>query len=134
MNIATFQFNPHEEYPDHETREEVKRLGWEIIHDEKTNIYQKARAYVFYIIWSHYWRARIDIEDSKNSKSILRKIRGNKYHPGYVLDIDHYTPHWLHANSNGISYEVLKEIQKQFSYLPEENKYLPYAMSQYQGY
>ena len=120
-----------QEYPTYEIREKAKREGWEKIAIAKS-VREKAFYFVNYIIWSHYWRAREDIESKKKRQTILRKIRGKKYYPYYQLDIDHYTRHWLHANRKSLSEEVLGLISEEWGYEPEENKFLPEGCTQYQ--
>lgn len=120
-----------EEYPTYEDREKFKKEAWEKI-SQASSLEEKAYYYLQGVVWAHYWRAREDIESQRNSKSLLRKIRGKKYCPGYQLDIDHYTKHWLHANKRIIHEEVLNVIKEKWGYEPEETKYLPEGCTSYQ--
>ena len=117
-------------YPTYEQREEVKKRGWDFYHN-CTDVHQKSWCLLETIIWAHYWRAREALETARNTKTLLRKIRGKNYYQYYELDIDHYTNHWLHANRNLCSDEVLHEIEEQTKYTPEENKYLPIGHTNY---
>lgn len=133
----TQTFQNGEYGPDHSTREEMKDFAWRQVRKQSNlNKFSSAANYLLhYIIAAHYWRAREHIEESKNSKSLLRKIRGKKYYPGYTLDIDHYTRHWLWANHDRrdlFPIEVIESMKSDFFYEPEENKHLPNGMSCYQ--
>lgn len=97
-----------------------------------STVSEKSFYYINNIIWCHYWRAREDVENSINQKTLLRKIRGKKYFNNYKLDIDHYTKHWLYANKDSLSQDVLNEIKKIWGYEPEENKFLPKGCTGYQ--
>jgi hypothetical protein len=132
MNTLEKNKSLYEDYPDYMEREEAKREGWDIIGNKDATPYQKAHAYLYRIIWSHYWRARESMESQRRHKSNLKKVMGNSYYPGYRLDIDHYTNHWLYANGNRISNEVLKIIAEEYFYEPKKNKYLPEGMTLYQ--
>lgn len=118
------------EYPTYEDREDSKKEGWTRIH-ESTCPREKAGYFLNRIIWSHYWRARGEIEAQRNCKTLLKKIRGTKYYPFYELDMDHYIPNWLHANKKMVPQDVLDVIKDQWGYEPEENKYLPEGRTSY---
>lgn len=120
-----------EKYPTYEEREDAKREGWHEIRNSDS-VQKKAWYFLNRIIWAHYWRAREDVEQKKNKRSFLRAIRGKKYYPLYTLDIDHYTQHWLWANQESVSPEVMKAIKEIYFYEPEENKFLPKGYTQYQ--
>lgn len=118
------------DYPSYEERELLKKK----FHKEyfsTDNLNKKAGLLLNGLILSHYWRARMTIEDSPRPKLKLRKIRGKKYYANYVLDIDHYTNHWLWANGLGQYKEVLEKIEEIYGYKPEENKYMPEGHSYY---
>jgi hypothetical protein len=118
----------YEKYPTHHELEECKQEGWKRI-SESNCPRQKAMQYMNRIIWSDYWKARQEIETQRDCKALLKKIRGKKYYSYYVLDIDHYTLHWLHANK--VPEDVLDVIKEQWHYEPEENKYLPEGRTSY---
>lgn len=120
-----------EEYPSYEVREKAKQEGWKKIA-ESVSPREKAFHFLYRIIWSHYWRAREDIENRRYHKTFLKKIRGKKYYSGYVLDIDHYTPHWMHANRERLDQNVLDLIKDEFHYEPEKCKFLPDGCTSYQ--
>lgn len=112
LNIPKFGTTT-EKYPTYEYREARKLYYDEIYSKEDTSPRQKAHCRLHGRIWSHYWRARIALEDSPTKKeyvSKLKKIRGKKYYLGYRLDIDHYTNHWLWANGDREGPEVLAWI------------------------
>lgn len=69
-----------------------------------------------------YWRARKQVEGMP--KKDQRRIHGKRYCAGYTLDIDVYTRHWLHANSDIVPPDVLEAVCAQWSYKPEESPYL----------
>lgn len=117
-------------YPTYQEREDAKRVGWKKIEETQDAVI-KAYVFMHYIVWSHYWRAREAIESSPKPKSFLRKIRGSKYYKHYTLDIDHYTKHWMWANSKLLSEDVLLAIEDRFGYEPEENKLLPEGHTNY---
>lgn len=121
---------PHEEYPSTYKIDEIKIKGWEIISSTQ-NPRKKAFAYIYYIIWADYWRARIFLEKSKCPKSKMRKIMGVDYCSGQLLGIDHYTKNWLHANSNSLPEDVLEIITTGYFYIAEPNEYLPEGMTLY---
>ena len=80
-------------YPSYRLREDFKSIGWKfysLFLNEK-GYKEAARMLLHFVIWSHYWRAREDLETSKNSRTETRKIAGKMYFRGYKLEIDHYT-------------------------------------------
>ena len=111
-------------YPSYEMREQVKYEGWEKI-SETVCPREKACHYLNNVIWSHYWRAREALENNRKWKSLLKKVMGKKYHPGYMLDMDDYIPHYLYANLENSPKEMLNAIKEQWHYEPKESKYMP---------
>ncbi len=116
---------------EYKEREELKRKGWDDFSKAETPS-GKCQVLMHTIIKSHYWRAREALENRKDCKACLKKIRGSKYYPGYELDIDHYTEHWLFANQdhecmmNGV-----KEAAEEDWYTPKESKYMTKGCSSY---
>ena len=127
------RMSEYEYYPSYTEQEEQKSKGWELLSKRGKSMTDYERSYVILhtIIWSHYWRARISIEMQRKRKTYLKKIRGSKYYSCYVLDIDHYTKHWLHACGEIIGNENVKAIEDHFHYTPEANKYLHKGMTMY---
>ena len=126
------------EYGETERVELIKEKSWDFFNRAlKINRSRYAAFFLLHgIITCHYWMARRTIESMKTERAILRKIRGKKYEDGYILDIDHYTRHWLWANgdrSDLFPKEVIDIIREEYYYEPEENKYLPKNASIYQG-
>lgn len=122
-----------EYYPSYSEREEQKDKGWGLLSSIDLSYLQKAHAVLHTVIWAHYWRARIDIENSKQRENYLEMIRGENFYPGYILDIEHYTSHWL--ASNGLRLlcpEIVKAIKDDFYLEPKESEYLPQGMTMYQ--
>lgn len=113
----------YEEYLTYEEREKIKSEGWSEISKTEDNKV-KAMLYVNKIIYSHYWRARENLENGNKYKTNLKKIRGNKYYPGYSLEFDHYVLHWLWSWKETLDSEIMKEIKNIFHYEPEECKYM----------
>lgn len=122
------------EYPTYEEREKAKQKCDEILYDQNSTIHGKASAVVNLKIQSHYWRAREELESMKNHKKFLKKIRGKDYFSGYILDIDHYIPHWLFSMGESLAPEILECIKKQYHYQPKECKYLPKVSTVYRQY
>lgn len=120
-----------EEYPSYEFREKVKTEGWQKIF-EATSAREKAFHWLHSVIWSHYWRAREHLESRKDHKTCLRKIMGKKYYPHYVLDIDHYTCHYLYAMREKITQDVLDCLKDEFHYEGQKCKFLPDYCTSYQ--
>jgi hypothetical protein len=120
-----------EMYPSYEMRERVKDEGWKKI-SETACPREKACHYLNNIIWSHYWRARESLEANRKWKSLLKKVMGKKYHPGYMLDMDHYIPHYLYANRERITQKVIDAFKEEWDYKPEKSKHLPDGMTIYQ--
>ena len=115
---------------DYKEREDLKKEGWEIFHKAETPA-GKVQALMHFIIKSHYWRARKALEDRKDRKKCLRKIRGSKYYPEYQLDIDHYTENWLWANQNqDFMTEEVKSACEDW-YTAQESKYMYKGHSSY---
>lgn len=130
---------PNSEIWTHNFREEIKDLGWRLMryHRQRKNFYHAAFYLLHGVISSHYWRAREAIENNRKCKSLLRKIRGKNYYPGYQLDIEHYVSHWLGANGDRrdlFPIEVVRSLEEEFYFKAEKNKYLPSGMTNYQGF
>jgi hypothetical protein len=112
-------------------REDLKREGWNLLQKSETP-HEKCSAFMHFIIPSHYWRARENLENRKDYKKCLKVIFGKKYFPGYEMDIDHYTEHWLYSHKIILSvYKGVLESCSEF-YEPKESKYLPQGFSIYQ--
>ncbi len=128
-----------ENFPTYEEREVAKKVGWNKLTEYESKGDYQAAAYplLHYIIAADYWRAREALEAMKDYKKNIKKIMGKKYFTGYLLDIDHYTNHWLAANGHRkelFAKETVQALQDEFGYEPEANKYLPKGMSIYQGF
>lgn len=115
---------------DYEEREKLKIKGWKLFYDAE-NAGQKANILLHFIITSHYWRAREELENRSDTAKCLKKIRGSKYYSGYTIDIDHYTEHWMHANQEHECMQngVMEEMKHY--YTPRESKYMPKGHSSY---
>lgn len=122
-----------EYYPSYEERERQKDEGWRLLASEELSFFEKAHVVLHTIIWAHYWRARIAIENCKDREERLKTIRGEQYYPCYILDIEHYTNHWLVANGKRLLHpEIIKAISERFYLKPETSEYLPEGMTMYQ--
>lgn len=110
-------------------RENIKKIGWEAYHRDTT---PDEKAYgLLMVIDSHYWRAREFLESNPKKKSFLKKLLPKKYSPGYELDIDHYTPHWMFSMKKFISQHVLDVLESKYGYKMEGSPYLPEGMTVY---
>jgi hypothetical protein len=116
-------------YPSYQKREEVKSQ-FSDEYSKADSVSKKVWLLLFKLIWAHYWRARIGIENQKNTATLLRKVMGKRYSTGYVLDIDDYTRHWLASNGDRYEKEVIKAIKETW-YEAEPSKYLPKGASSY---
>lgn len=121
------------EYPSYQEREKAKSIGWPLFSELKIirDYHLAVRCLLNSIVWAHYWRCRENIEERKNCKTILRKIRGKHYYTGYELDIDHYTRNWLWANSDLLCKEILEYLKEYWGYEPEENKFMKKGYTEY---
>ena len=113
----------------YEKREAMKTEGWDAFNSATTP-HGKAGG-ILRVIDAHYWRVREQLEGISTKKRFLKMIVPQKYSPGYELDIDHYTPHWLHANRKLIPPDVMEVLETQWGYKPVASKYLPDGMSLY---
>ncbi|CUI18169.1 hypothetical protein PNK_p0117 (plasmid) [Candidatus Protochlamydia naegleriophila] len=113
---------------EYKEREKLKQIGYEELSKAK-HLYQKAMVYLHRIILAHYWPARESIESLKNTKTLLKKIKGREYCVGYELDFDDYARHWLWANDKIPDLETYKCLCEY--YVPEESKYLPKGYTKY---
>lgn len=111
-------------------REKIKKESWDDFRNAKTP-YGKASA-LLNVIMSHYWRQREAIESDKYKKKHLKMVVPKKYSPGYELDIDHYTLHWLHSMRHLVPKEVLQVLEDQWGYKPVKSEYLPDGCTIYQ--
>jgi len=118
------------EYPTYREREESKNKGWEL-YKKTEDINKKASILLHYIINSHYWRARKLLEDSPKTQTLLSKIRGKKYYPGYTLDIDHYVKNWIASNGDRLLSPDVLDVLEEMSYPKEKCKYMPDGNSIY---
>ena len=110
-------------------REVMKTEAWKVINSNDASINAKAWG-VLKVIEAHYWRARGALEAMP--KAAQRRIHGKRYSPGYLLDIDVYTRHWLAENKRiPISYEVIQRVKSEFGYQPEESKFLHHGRTSY---
>lgn len=107
----------------YEEREEMKAEGWRAFGEAKTP-HGKATG-ILRVIDAHYWRQREALEDDRLRRSHLKKVLPKKYYPGYTLDIDHYTPHWMHSMRDKIPEDVMKVLEDQWGYKPTPCPYLP---------
>jgi hypothetical protein len=114
---------------EYEEREQMKREGWDAYYNSTTTS-GKALG-LTRVITAHYYRAREHLNDMPNPKQILRKVFSKEYTKGYAMDIDHYAPHWLFANGDMIEAAVLKHIEENFGYKPQESKYLQKGYTSY---
>ncbi len=116
---------------DYESREKLKAEGWELF-GKAQSAHAKRNVLMHFIITAHYWRAREAIEARKSPKKALKMIYALYYTPGYEMDIDHYTPHWLFSQRN--QRFMTKEIYDACKewYQPKRSNYLPEGMTLYQ--
>ncbi len=122
-----------EYYPNYEERERQKDEGWKLLASEDLNFFEKAHVVLHTVIWAHYWRARIAIENCRDREERLKAIRGDQYYHCYILDIEHYSSHWLASNGKRLLHsEIIKAISDEFYLEPDENEYLPAGMTLYQ--
>jgi hypothetical protein len=118
-----------EAIPTYHEREEMKKEGWHAFSRALTP-YGKAAA-LLRICDAHYWRQREFLEDFPDAKKYLKVTFPKKYFRGYELDIDHYTPHWLHSMRHLISEEVMEILKDQWGYEPVASKFLPDGHTSY---
>lgn len=69
-----------------------------------------------------YWDARKHFEAMP--KAVQKRIHGKRYSPGYEMDIDVYTRHWLAANGDKLAPGVLDYVREHFGYEPEPSRFL----------
>lgn len=113
---------------DYHEREAQKTEAWRLLAAEETSLPIKAQA-LLRVIDAHYWRAREHLEARPRSEQ--RRIHGKRYCPGYQLDIDVYTRHWLHANGDRIAPEVVAFVRDQWCYEPEPSRFLAKGQTSY---
>lgn len=114
----------------YDERENLKRVAWEAFHKSE-NEFGKASA-LLGVIEAHYWREREYLDFDRYKRKHLKMAVQKKYFPGYELDIDHYTLHWLHSMRHLVPKEVLFALKKQWGYEPVQSKYLPDGCTSYQ--
>ena len=120
----------NEKYPSYREMEDAKKLFYE--SKGVDSLEKQANLAINGLIWAHYWRAREFLEKSRATNKKLKLIRGKKYYKYYVLDIDHYTNHWLAANGERLlGKELMKTIEQIYGYKPEQNKYMAEGCSSY---
>lgn len=125
------------EFPTYEQREKSKDLCWKIIGFlREEGEYFRASVFLLNgVIKSHYWRAR---EQFLSNKTLLRKVVGKSYSPGYELEFDFYIQNWLYSNhdilplNNEFGQRVIKEFENLYHYKKIPNKYLPKGCTTYQ--
>jgi len=115
-------------YWDYKYREEIKSKAWSKLSQEK-NPRKRCLIFLHEIILAHYWRCREGLEDRRDYKTFLRKIRGKDYYPEYRLDIDHYTENWLFSNKHCVDDETYLELCN--FYQPKSNKYMKEGQTSY---
>lgn len=125
MSITSFSEKIKMDYND---REQQKTEAWRLLEAKETSLTIKAQA-LLRVIDAHYWRAREHFETLPRSKQ--RRIHGKRYCPGYELDIDVYTRHWLHANGDMIAPEVVECVREQWGYKPEPSRFLAKGKTSY---
>lgn len=113
---------------DYHKREQQKAEAWRLLGDTETSLTIKAQA-LLRVIDAHYWEAKERLE--ARPKAEQRRIHGKRYAPGYQLDIDVYTRHWLHANGDRIAPEVVEVVREQWCYEPEESRFLAKGQTSY---
>jgi len=116
------------EQMDYHDLDKQKAEAWRLLASEETSLPIKAQA-LLRVIDVHYWRAREHLESRPRSEQ--RRIHGKRYSPGYQLDIDVYTRHWLHANGDSIAPEVVEYVREQWYYEPEQSKFLAKGQTSY---
>jgi hypothetical protein len=112
----------------YQEREQQKAEAWRLLEAEETSMTIKAQA-LLRVIDAHYWRAREHLEARPRSEQ--RRIHGKRYSPGYQLDIDVYTRHWLHANGDRIPSGVVECVREQWHYEPEPSRFLAKGQTSY---
>lgn len=113
---------------DYEQRELLKREACAMLASDEP-IPGRAWA-LLHLIEAHYWRAKSALEN--RPKRDQHRILGRRYTPGYELDIDVYTRHWLAANGANVSeQDVVHYVIEHFHYEPEESQFLPPGHSVY---
>jgi len=116
------------EYLKYHERERQKHKARAVLNDPEANLFKKSRALLL-VIEAHYWRAREHLEAW--SKSAQRRVHGKRYCPGYQLDIDVYTRHWLFTNGDSEDQEVVTYLREQCGYYPEPSRFLPKGRTSY---
>lgn len=113
---------------DYHERERQKTEAWQLLAAENTSLTIKAQA-LLRVIDAHYWRAREHLEARPRTEQ--RRIHGKRYSPGYQLEIDVYTRHWLHANADRIAPDVIETVREQWHYEPEQSPFLAKGQTSY---
>jgi hypothetical protein len=107
----------------YEEREKMKQEGWDFFTKAKT-AHGKTHG-LLRVVTAHYWRQREVFEEDRYAKKHLRMVLPKKYYPGYILENDHYTPHWIHSMRDKIPDDVMKVLEDQWGYKPTKSAYLP---------
>ena len=113
---------------DYYEREQQKSEAWKLLAAKDTSLTIKAQA-LLRVIEAHYWRALEHLDALP--RAAQRRIHGKRYSPGYQLDIDVYTRHWLHANGDRIAPEVVECVRELWHYEPEQSRFLAKGYSIY---
>lgn len=128
--MSRHPYKEEDSYMDYKSREEVKSKAWSKLSQEK-DPRKMALIFLHEIIMAHYWSCRERLEDRKDCKTVLKKIRGKDYYPEYKLDIDHYTENWLFSNKKLVDNETYMELCN--FYEPKSNKYMKEGQTSYFG-
>lgn len=113
---------------DYRQREILKHEASVVFHSD-ADMPTRARA-LLYWCEAHYWRARSSL--GVMPKAFQRKVHGKNYFPGYELDIDVYTRHWLWSMGEKLATnDVLDYLADVFGYTPEKSKFLPKGYTEY---
>jgi hypothetical protein len=121
-NLGESVDNKQFDLTNYHDREEFKSMGWERYRAGGT---PGSRAGgVLMIIDAHYHGQVEVLECDPKRRSHTKMAVGRKYYPGYELDIDHYTRHWLHSMGHLIDGDVLFFLQEFMGYYAEKSKYL----------
>lgn len=116
----------HKEYPSFHEIEEIKSKAWDGF--EKCTTREKVFRLLEGVIWAHYWRARMNLEENKKFHTkVIGAIYG-KGHPTKDIElcIDRYTNNWLYSMKDqlDLNEEVLELMEQEWGYRPVKNKYL----------
>ena len=106
---------------DYHQREKLKHEASVVFHGD-FDVPTRATA-LLYWCESHYWRAKEDLEGC--TKAVQRKVHGKRYMPGYELELEVYTRHWLWALGSKLAGDdILNYISDTYGFTPEKSKFL----------